>query len=389
VALAEFDGLTVPNVRGQNALIDNDPARPDVKNGPDNDYWDHVDAIVDKANALGLYVGFLPSWGDKWNKKWGSGPEIFTPGKAEVYCEWLGKRYREKGIIWILGGDRPIESDEHRKIIEAMARGLKKGDGGAHLITFHPMGGHGSSEWFQDADWLDFNMRQNGHNTEYGSYTGTRADYDKQPTKPVIDGEPIYENHPVSFKANELGHSIAADCRRAMYWDLFGGACGHTYGDHAVWQFFAPGRNPVNAPLSNWTEAINDHGAYQMQYGRRLIESRPVLSRIPDDSLIAPTDPDTSVPGRGIRRFVATRDANGSYAFIYAPIGRRFTVKLDALSGDNLNVFWVNPRNGEWTPLGTIVREKTYTFTPPDPGEFLDWVLVLDDASKNYAAPGK
>jgi hypothetical protein len=27
-------------------------------------------------------------------------------------------------------------------------------------------------------------------------------------------------------------------------------------------------------------------------------------------------------------------------------------------------------------------------FNPPDPGEMLDWVLVLDDASRNYPAPG-
>lgn len=78
VALAEFDGLNVPNAYGHKPLLDNDPTRPDVKDGPDNDYWDHVDFIVAAANQRGIYVGFLPTWGDKWNKKWGVGPEIFT-----------------------------------------------------------------------------------------------------------------------------------------------------------------------------------------------------------------------------------------------------------------------------------------------------------------------
>ena len=32
-----------------------------------------------------------------------------------------------------------------RKTVEEMARGLKRGDGGAHLATFHPCGGRGSS----------------------------------------------------------------------------------------------------------------------------------------------------------------------------------------------------------------------------------------------------
>jgi hypothetical protein len=61
VALAELDGLGDPNPYGHLPLLDNDPSRPDVKEGPANDYWDHVDFVVQRANALGLYVGFLPT----------------------------------------------------------------------------------------------------------------------------------------------------------------------------------------------------------------------------------------------------------------------------------------------------------------------------------------
>ncbi len=250
VALGEFDGTTAKNAYGFLPLVEQDPARPAVKDGPDNDYWDHVDYIVNKAQSLGFFIGFLPTWGDKWNKKWGKGPEIFNAPNAEVYGEWLGKRYSDKAIIWILGGDRPIENSRHRTIIEAMAKGLRKGDGGRHLITFHPSGGHGSSEYFHDAKWLDFNMRQNGHEQNYQPrYAQTRTDYDRTPVKPVLDGEPVYEDHPLAFKAQENGYSVAADVRRPLYWDLFGGACGHTYGHHSVWQLWRPGREPVNNPL--------------------------------------------------------------------------------------------------------------------------------------------
>ena len=49
-------------------------------------------------------------------------------------------------------------------------------------------------------------MRQNGHVAEFtGRYDQTRADYDRTPVKPVLDGEPIYEDHPVSFDAKKLG----------------------------------------------------------------------------------------------------------------------------------------------------------------------------------------
>ena len=67
-----------------------------------------------------------------------------------------------------------------------------------------------------------------------GRYDQTRVEYNRMPPKPVLDGEPIYEDHPVSFDAKKLGHSIAADVRRPLYWDLFSGACGHTYGHHSV-----------------------------------------------------------------------------------------------------------------------------------------------------------
>src|SRR5512135_2924148 len=68
VALAEFDGLHTPNAYGFRPLVNDDPTRPDVKEGPGNDYWDHVDYVVNRAESLGLFIGFLPTWGDKWNK---------------------------------------------------------------------------------------------------------------------------------------------------------------------------------------------------------------------------------------------------------------------------------------------------------------------------------
>jgi uncharacterized protein DUF4038/collagenase-like protein with putative collagen-binding domain len=340
VALAEENGLNEPNAYGQRPLIDNDPAKPD------EEYWKHVDYVVGKAEQLGLFVGMLPTWGDKWNKKWGVGPEIFTPENAAIYGEWLARRYADKPIIWILGGDRPVENDTHREIIRSFARALRKGDGGAHLITLHPAGGHGSSEWFHDEPWLDFNMRQNGHVLEFGGraesgprgYAGTHADYDRTPVKPVIDGEPIYEDHPVSFKAAEFGHSIAADVRRPLYWDLFGGACGHTYGHHSVWQFFDPAKHPPkNNPLMPWRDALAQPGAGQMQFARRLIESRPFLTRVPDDSVIVPDAVATAVPGAGTRRLAATRDEGGSYAMVYAPVGRKFKVRMNAVRGAKVN----------------------------------------------------
>ncbi|MFZ4506150.1 MAG: glycoside hydrolase family 140 protein, partial [Fimbriimonas sp.] len=346
--------------------------------------------VVEEANKRGLYIGFLPTWGDKWNRAWGEGPEVFTPDNAEIYGEWLGKRYRDAGLIWILGGDRDVTTDDHREINRRMALGLHKGDGGVHLHTWHPMGGRGSAEYFHDAPWLDFNMRQNGHNAAFtGRYDQTKVDYDRTPTKPVVDAEPIYEGHPVDFDQKKQGHSIASDVRRPLYWDLFSGAFGHTYGHHSVWQMFTPSRRPVNDPILPWTEAIDAPGAEQMQYGRWLIESRPFLTRIPDQDILVPDHIRTLVPGSGRYHFAATRDEEGTYAFVYAPVGRSFTVKMSVIKGPSVRAWWYNPRNGEATEIGTFPSEEDREFTPPNPGEYLDWVLVLDDVAKGYGAPGR
>jgi hypothetical protein len=389
VALAELNGLNVPNAYGHRPLRDNDPTKPDIQDGQENDYWDHVDFIVSNANARGLVVGFLPTWGDKWNKKWGVGPEIFTPENAEQFGKWLGERYQQSSVIWILGGDRPIASDRHREIIDRLAKGLREGDGGAHLQTFHTVGGHGSAEYFHDAAWLDFNMRQNGHVVEFtGRYEQTRVDYDRTPPKPVIDGEPVYEGHPISFEPDKFGYSLAADVRRPLYWNLFSGACGHTYGHHSVWQMWSSDVAPVNRPLTHWHEAINAPGAAQMQHARALLESRPFLTRIPDDTVIVADAVPLSVPGAGRYRFVATRDESGSYAMIYVPVGRTFRVRMNAVTGTDVKAWWFNPRDGFAKFIGNYKNSNVERFTPPNPGELLDWVLVLDDASKLYPPPG-
>ena len=384
VALAEIEGLTTPSAEGHMPFIGVDPLKP---NEP---YWRHMDRVIARANELGLVVALLPTWGDKWNRIGGAGPEIFEPENAELYGEWIGRRYRDASIAWILGGDRVVETERHRAIIRGMAAGVRRGDGGRHLITFHTQGACGSARYFHDEPWLDFNMRQNGHTADYtGRYDETRADYDRVPTKPVIDGEPIYEGIGIDFKASQLGHATAADVRRALYWNLFNGAFGHTYGHNSVWQMWEPGRAPMLDPLMSWREALDEPGAGQMIHARRLLESRPFLTRIPDDSLLVPHPlAPHLVPGAGRARFAATRDAEGSYAMVYVPVGRAFTVGTTCFHAATLRAWWFDPRNGTAQDLGTFGNTGALSFQSPTPGELLDWVLVLDDAQKGFLAPG-
>jgi hypothetical protein len=379
VVLAEENGLHDPSTLGEIPLHDDDPTRPNEK------YFEHVDYIVQRAAELNLTIGMLPTWGDKWNKKWGAGPETFTAQNARVYGEWLGRRYRHNAnIIWILGGDRPVDNETHHAIIDAMAQGLAEGDGGVHLKTFHPMGGGTSAAYFHEAPWLDFNMWQSGHGRHRDNYNCIAQDYARNPVKPVLDGEPGYEDHKAGFQLQN-GFLDHYDVRKSLYWGLFAGACGHTYGCHDVWQMWKPGRRGVNHPRLPWYEAINLPGAGQMQHARRLLASRPYLSRIPDQSLIG-TQP---VNGDGKEQqhlhVVATRDSEGSYALLYFPADVTIEVDLSKLSGETICAYWFDPRSGQSTQLDTFRRSDKRTFKAPEWGP--DWVLVLDDASCNYPIP--
>lgn len=296
---------SVPNAAGELAFINGDPTRPNER------YFAHVDAMVGMAARLGLYMGLLPTWGDAYNP-WEGGEELLTPENAEVYGEFLGRRYRDQPVVWILGGDRNPENDRHLAIIRALARGLRRGDQGRHLMTFHPTGWSTSSQWFHGDDWLASNMIQSGHSTRNTpNYDLIAADYAHDPPKPCLDGEADYEDHPVDWKP-ENGYFDDWDVRKTAYWAVFAGAHGHTYGCNEVWQFYVPGRQPHGNPRRPWQEALSLPGAGQMQYLRALMESRPFLTRIPDQSLVLP---EAAREGR-LTHLVYTRSADG-HAVLY------------------------------------------------------------------------
>jgi hypothetical protein len=376
VALAEFDGLHSPNAYGNTPLLNDDPAKPNEA------YFQHVDYIIDKAASYNLNIGLLPTWGDKINKgTWGTGPEIFNTENAKVYGEWIGNRYKDKkNIIWILGGDRNPRNESDVAIWRALASGIVEATNGKAVITFHPQPCElGSAQWFHKDEWLSFNMFQNGHCRDNNVYDKIQAAYNLQPTKPVMDAEPIYEDHPVCFNVKDLGTSSAYDVRKFAYLDLFAGAHGHTYGCHDIWQFYSPNREAVNGPHVYWQQAMDLPGANQMTFIRKLIESHPVLERVPDQTIIKENNYSAA------ERIQATR--GDDYLFVYTAAGKPFTILPGKIKGTALQAYWFDPRNGKTTDIGKVEIKEPKKFMPPSTGYGHDWILVVDDAARNYSKP--
>lgn len=387
VVLAELDGLHTPNTNGDLPLIQDDPLKP---NAP---YFNYIDTMLDLAAENNLYIALLPTWGDKvYKNKWGKGPEIFNESNAFAYGKWIGARYKNHtNIIWVVGGDRsPRDSSNDVAIWRAMAAGIREGIGKGKeiLMTFHPQpdGTSSSSQWFQEDPWLNINMLQTGHCRDTPVWELVNNDYIKKPVKPVINGENIYEEMPVCFNPKELGYANAYDVRKSAYLSVFAGACGHTYGCGPVIWFSKKGADFFSA-FHSWDEGLNLAGANEMIYLKKLVESRPMLERIPDQSMLLDT-------GKGLsERIQATRGKD--YAFIYSAYGNPIHIKMNIISGKKIAASWYDPRNGKTTFIGNFENKGNQTFVPPlpvaspVPSQREDWILILDNAEKkpgNYSS---
>jgi hypothetical protein len=372
------------NVYGDSALNNLDISLPRVTPGNDPndaeqyDYWDHVEFIVDEAAKRGLYMALVPVWGS--NVKAG----FVTVPKAEAYATFLAERFKDKkNIIWLNGGD--TRGNEALPQWNALGSTLHEKDP-HHLMTFHPFGRRSSSEWFHNEPWVDFNMFQSGHR-DYAQDTSVKdphhygednwryvvKDYALQPVKPVLDGEPSYENIPHGLHDSLEARWTAADLRRYAYWSVLAGGAGFTYGENAIMQFHTKGDKDANFGVNdNWKNTLYAPGALQMKYLKALILSKPFFERKPAQEILAHND------GTKYDYLVASK--GNDYAFIYTYTGNNFTIDAEKLGFRLKKAKWYNPRDGKTTSIKDFGNEATVMFDPPgEPSDGNDWVLILEN----------
>jgi hypothetical protein len=375
VALAEFNGLDVPNRNGDLPFNHLDPTKPNEA------YFKFMDSVILIAGNKGMHVGLLPTWGDKVTEKWGAGPVVFNDKNAYQYAYWLANRYKSfDNIIWILGGDRPPKRDssDWTSIWRSMAQGINVATAGKAFITYHTWGGKlSTSQHIHQESWLMMNSMQSGHGggRDVPVWELVQRDRSYLPTKPTLDMEPNYEDHPVNpwptwNPAN--GYFRDYDIRKQCYRSVFSGAAGVTYGHHSIWQFWSPLEEKINFADRYWTEALDRPGAYQVGYLKRLILSRPSLERVPDQSII--------VSGQGVGGEYATafRDSAGTYLMVYLPVGKTIDISLVSIKAKKLALTWFNPRSGTYGIPEIVKRREKLSVSPPVLGGESDWVLVID-----------
>jgi hypothetical protein len=252
-------------------------------------------------------------------------------------------------------------------------------------MTYHPQGTSNSAQIFHADDWLDFNMIQSGHARPVRpNYIDAQKNINRTPRKPTLDGEPCYEDHPVKGDTWEHRHDAGAvlpwfdewDVRKAAYESLLAGSCGHTYGDHSIWQFWQPGRVPLSEARTPWQAALHHPGSQQMRYLKELFLARPYWKIHADQSLIT----SDNGPEENCARVAIADD--GSFAIAYLPIGNVISLQLENFAGKELTAWWFNPRQNTVQKINRFAKtSQAPTFIPPHSGRNNDWVLIIDDSA--------
>ncbi len=377
------------NIRGHRAFQNGDWSRPIVVPGEGNDYWDDLDWLVRAAAARGLYLALLPYWLN--SLPYPSAPDN-DPSIAYRYGHFLGSRFGRYGnVIWILGGDayrprRNVENPDRLALTRALAEGIADGTNGVDhfdgladwsttLMSFHPPGGNrSSSEWLHRERWLDFNMIQTTTRFRFENYRTVTRDYRLRPPKPTLDGEVAYEGS-LSLRRNEPRDRRISpwEVRRAAYWAVLAGACGHTYGHRSFIEWIRAGERGRHGAHLPWFEAIDAPGAKQVVLVRRLVESLPGYDREPAQELLLVDE------GRGTDHVQVARDRRGRFVVAYMATGRTIAIDLAGahLVDELVWAWWVDPRSGSLSgPTGLTARGQV-RLEPPSTGEGQDWLIVI------------
>lgn len=324
---------------------------------PNEAYFQRVEQIVRIAAEQGLVLAMLPTWGYYVNDI-----GLFTIENAVAYGRWLGARYREApNIVWILGGDRVPTGYE--PVYRAMGNGLRQGDGGAHLMSYHTCGSTSTGQFWHNEDWLAFNMIQTW--TQWDRiHPAVIADALRTPTKPVVLAEGAYEQGP----EYPLGPITPLLVRRQAWWTFTGGGF-HTYGHNDNWRM-----------QPNWLSMLDSPGAAQMTHFREIATSRKWWQFSPSQCVFAAG----ASEGRTLN--TALRSADSRCILIYLSSQCHVRLNLFEIATRQVRLTWVNPRDGEQRDGGVYATgNRTGQRFPSFPSQWFatpdyweDAVLIMD-----------
>lgn len=228
-------------------------------------YFDKLDVLMRILVDHGIVPVFQPVFHGYGWKGLDTAGNIISGEEYARFCKYLVARYGADPAIWLVGGDGIGDAPG----LDPGGKAIEQWDAYEHPTGIH-YAPHGFTDSHQDADWLDFQWAQTGHNGEHLPEVAARL-YLQQPVKASANAEPTYENH------GEWG-------RAAGWWQgheawsnlCAGGTMGVVYGAGSLWNWILhpgePGHNDWTiAPGAGWREALDFEGSsYVGNVGRIL-----------------------------------------------------------------------------------------------------------------------
>jgi hypothetical protein len=326
---------------------------------PNEKYFAHCDWVINKAAEKGILVMLTPAYMGFGCGEEGWCLEMIENGTAKMrdYGRYVGTRYRDfPNIIWVAAGDVGVFGVAF-DVLEAMVEGIREVDT-VHLFTAHCSRGWSAIDCYNEP-WLDVN---NTYSDCTNSASRSLDDYNRGRLLPFFYIEGRYE-----------GEGASGVCLRSQaYWSVLSGSTGHFYGNYPMWPF-----DPW------WKQALDSSAAGSMIHLRNLFQSREWHKLVPDQTHQVLTSGYGSLENGDYAASALTSNSNTFIA--YLPSRREVTVDMSKISGNEVNVWWFDPSEGEATLFGTFTTSGSRILTPSS-GD--DWVLVIDNAALSLPAPG-
>jgi hypothetical protein len=307
------------------------------------DYFGRLDVLLDILLAHDLVPVLQPVFqGFGWKGLDVAGT-VVPPEDYARYCRYLVARYGARPAVYLVGadgtGEEPQVSAGGQEVHVWDAYGQPTG------IHYRP---HATNRAHQDADWLDFQSCQTGHEAEH--LPERVADmWRNTPAKGVLNLEPTYEN------TREHGRGAGWWQGHEAWSNLCAGATmGVGYGAASLWQWRLRADEPGHSdyflcPDAGWREALDFEGSSYVGVIGRIMCGLPFLDMAPDWT--------SALGGRGL-------SVDGELVILYRE-GGRMVVLTDPDLPRHLTV--VDPGSG--AVVEQAVLDPVPQFLENDHGE--------------------
>ena len=294
---------------------------------PDEEYWRHARWQLAEAARRGFTPAIVVEWCNYVPNTWASNmmsDNIIPDELVEPVVKRICESFNEFDPIYIISGATAFDHQEPIDRYMLVTDYVEKYAPDA-LRCYHIKGRYdGLPECL--AERADIYLYQSGHNisAQAGAYDLARSFAARPHRKPIVNSEPCYEQ--MGYSHMVYGRFRRADCRRALWLSLLGGAsAGITYGAHGVWNWetgvlkggFAFGEGFLTALPHD--RGIHFAGAWDFSYARTVAEQLGLLELEPCQEVLASRTEDV----------FASKTADGKTLCIYVPTNATIRLKGD------------------------------------------------------------